>query len=429
MAGGTDPDDVRVYWPDEPRRVLEVARLELARVRVEGEASLKQVARRVTELAARTLRVERAGVWVFLDDRSALRCYDLFERSKNEHSEGAVLYARDFPTYFRAMEQRRDIPADLAVTDPLTQEFRENYLVPLGIVSLLDAPIYREGRVMGVVCHEQVGTPRRWSSEERDFAASVADICALKLETALRQEAEAALQLNQAYLVEHEKMEALGRLAARTAHDFRNLITVLLANADSILRHPAASPEIHAHARVIGDTAERGATLAKELLSYGSRAPQASRVIDVAGVIEGIAEILRSAVGARHRIRIQHAGSVGQALIDPTQLERVMLNLVLNARDAMPEGGEIQIDLDHARSEGYVALRVRDSGVGMDAETQAQMFEPFFSTKEGRGSGLGLAIVQQIVNRSGGYIRVDSAVGQGTSISVYLPRVAGEGRA
>jgi len=412
-----------IPWPEEPHRVFEEARLELARLTVEGhDASRRDLAQRVTELAANTLAVERVGLWVLSDDRTVLRCYDLFERSKSEHSEGAVLRMQDFPTYFQALETRREIPADLAPTDPLTQELGEAYLVPLGIVSVLNAPIFYEGRVKGVICHEQVGSPRRWAPEERDFATAVADTIALKLESALRQKAEAALQAHQAQLAEHEKMQALGRLAAGIAHDFKNLLHGVLGHA-TLIRETAGIPfQLREDATTICQIAERGVELVRDLWDFGGTSRRATSIVNVAAVLSRMTDVLRASVGPLHTVALHCADDVGRVLIDPTQFERLVLNLVVNARDALPEGGPIDVWL--SSQSGDVVLEVRDRGVGMDATTQAHLFEPFFSTKPGKGTGLGLAIVKQIVDRCGGTIRVESTAGNGTTVYVHLPRAA-----
>lgn len=415
----------KLHWPQEPHRPFEEARLELARLRVQGEQSLPEIARQVTELSARTLRVDRVGVWALVSDNTCLRCYDLYEVAKDQHSQGAMLNAQDFPTYFSALQHRRDIPADLAETDPLTQELGEAYLKPLGIVSLLDAPVYRGGQVIGVICHEQVTTPRRWSAEERDFATAVADICALSIETARRQDAESAVQVHQAYLAEREKDEALGRLAAGVAHDFKNLLGGIIGHAELILYTEGISAETRASASVIAEVGRRGVELVRNLTEYGKRSPQSTRVTNVADTLTRLAGVLQAAVGSSHTIELTCA-STGCVLIDPCQLERVMLNLVINAREAMPAGGKIQVRLSHSMPGAYAVIEVRDSGVGMDALTRARIFEPFFTTKQGQGgTGLGLAIVHQIVTRCGGFIRVDSEVGKGTTFRVYLPQVAG----
>ena len=415
---------------DERRRAFESARLRLARLRVAGGASLFEIFRDATELAARTLQVDRVGIWLFVERRRAIRCYHLYERAGEQHSEGAMLRAEDFPAYFGALEERRALAADEARRDPLTQELRDAYLEPLGIHAMLDAPLYREGEVIGVVCHES-RAPRRWSAEDREFAASVADRVALQFEEAARQDAEALAEAQEAHLAELHKMEALGRLAAGVAHDFNNVLLVVLSCAHEIAADPAATPPIAATAAEISEAAERGSELARELLSFGRDEPRATRVVDVAEVAEALAPMLRKALGASHELALRCAPGTGRVLIDRAQLERVLLNLVLNARDAMPDGGTVAVDLSESPIDGgplHVLVEVSDTGVGMDAATRARVFEPFFTTKpRGEGAGIGMAVVYRVVERAGGFVHVESEPGRGTRIRVVLPRVAAPG--
>jgi signal transduction histidine kinase len=416
---------------DEERRAFERARLRLARLRVAGGASLAGTFRDATELSARTLRVDRVGIWLFVDGRRGIRCYHLYERASNQHSEGAMLRAEDFPAYFAALEERRAIAADDARGDPLTKELREAYLEPLGIHAMLDAPLYREGEVIGVVCHESL-RPRRWTAEDREFAASVADRVALQFEEAARKDAEALAEAQEAHLAELHKMEALGRLAAGVAHDFKNVLTVVLGCAYEIAHDAAATPQIAAAAGEISQAAERGSALARELLAFGRGEGHATRVVDVAEVVEALAPMLRKALGAGYELEIRSAPATGRVLIDRAQLERVVLNLALNARDAMRGGGSVGIAVREAPIDGgpglHVVIEVSDTGIGMDAATRARLFEPFFTTKDpGEGTGIGMSVVYQIVERAGGFVHVESEPGRGTRIRVVLPRVAAPG--
>ena len=420
---------------DERRSAYESARLRLARLRVQGGASLHTVFREATTLAARTLDVERVSIWLFVDDRAAIRCFELYERTHDAHGEGASVRRADFPCYFRALEERRVIVADDARNHPATRELKESYLEPLGITSMLDAPLYRDGAVIGVVCHEHIGPPRSWTAEDVDFAGSVADSVALQFEGAARQDAEAALHAHEAYVAEVRTMEALGRLCAGVAHDFRNLLTVVLGHTGLIAHDASASPSVRAEAERIRSAAERGVQLTRELSSFGRSPDNAPPSVVRAGeVVEGFADILRGAAGRRHALELAACSREGQVLINPRQLERVLLNLVVNAREALPDGGTIDISVrDHqVKGEGdepaghYVVIDVVDRGTGMDATTRARLFEPFYTTRpEGQGTGLGLSIAYRIVDQAGGFILVDSVPGKGTTMSVYLPRVAG----
>ncbi len=422
--------------PHEIRRsAYESARLRLARLRVHGGASLRAAFRESTRLTAKTLDVDRVSIWLFVDERRAIRCFELYERASDEHSEGASIRREDFPRYFAALEERRIIAAADARADDATSELTELYLIPLDIASMLDAPIYRGGEVIGVVCHEKIATQRAWTQEDADFASSVADAIALQFEGAARKDAEDALHAHEVYVTELQKMEALGRVCAGVAHDFRNLLTVVLGHAGLIENDSATSPAVRAEVERIRLAAERGVALTRELSSFGRDEDRTGRpaIVHLRDVVENFAEILRGAVGRMHPIVIAHAGGDGRVLVSPAQVERVLLNLALNARDAMPAGGTITIRTyekkvaDGGEHPGpYVVLDVVDTGAGMDETTRARVFEPFFTTKpEGRGTGLGLSIVYRIVDHTGGFMHVESAPGQGTTMSMYLPRVAG----
>jgi signal transduction histidine kinase len=408
-------------------REYEAARLQLARLHVDEGASLAEAVRDATEIAAGALEVDRVGVWFFADERRALRCAVLFERDTGQHSSGAMLRVADFPNYFRAVQERREISAAAARVDRVTYELDEAYLQPLGIRSMLDAPIYRGGEVVGVICHER-RVEHDWTDVERDFAAAAADAVARIFEEDAREDAETRLRAHEAYFGDARKMEALGRLAAGIAHDFRNLLTVVIGCADEI-RRSESSPRNTAAAREILETAERGAALVKDLLAFGREEARTPRVLDVAEVVESLASVLRTAVSRTHPIEIAVTRPVGRVLVDRSQLERVLLNLTLNARDAMPRGGTIRIAVREENvvnpRGAYVLIEVADEGVGMDAATRERLFEPFFTTKpSGKGSGIGLAVVYRVVERCGGFLQVDSEPGQGTRMRIYLPRVS-----
>jgi signal transduction histidine kinase len=416
-------------------RAYEAARLRLARMRVAGGAALAGTLREIAATAARTLGVDRVGIWLLIDERRAIRCYQLYDRVRDQHCEGAVLRAADFPAYFAALEERRAIPAADAREDPLTHELGAAYLEPLGIVSLLDAPIYREGLVIGVVCHESAA-PRAWTAQERDFAGSIADRVSTAFEEAARRDAEERARVLEAAALESSKMEALGRLAAGVAHDFRNVLAVIIGFTHELRRPGSELPQrARDAAEEIRKAAQRGVDLARDLVGLGREEAQPTRVIDVGEVVEGMAALLRTALGRDHPAEIRSERPFGRVLADRGQIERVVLNLALNARDALPHGGPVAITVSEAcvRDDGeedaglYTVIEVADQGVGMDAATRERVFEPFFTTKpEGQGTGLGMAIVYRIVERCGGFLHVDSEPGRGTRVRVYLPRVAGE---
>ena len=416
------------------RALYEAARLRLARMRVGGGYTLRAVAQEATQLSARTLLVDRVSIWLGLEEGGPLRCYDLYERASDTHSEGTLLYRHDYPEYFRALDGHRVIRADEARTHVDTRCLLESYLLPLDIVSMLDVPIYRGGNVVGVVCHEVIGCRRAWSQEDADFGTTVADAIALQLEGAARHEAEAQLASNEECLAEVQTMEALGRMTAGVAHDFRNLLTVVLGYANRIQHADGLPASVREDAARLVTAAEHGVALTHELAALGRDGdPVPTEPVSVRDVLGRFLGVLRSAVGGRHEVAFDGGPAAANVVVPPQRLERVVLNLVLNARDATPAGGTIALDVREVtltRDDGptgeYVVIEVRDEGEGMSEETARRAFEPFFTGKPGnKGTGLGLAVVHRLVESAGGFVRLESAPGRGTTMRVCLPKCAG----
>jgi len=251
-----------------------------------------------------------------------------------------------------------------------------------------------------------------------------------------RREHEALLrQLRQA-----QKMEAIGRLAGGVAHDFNNLLTVIQGYGNILKRRLVPRGEcVEEIGELLGAT-ERAAGLTRQLLAFSRSQALKPQVLDVGQHVLGVQKMLDRVIGEDVELAVDLSPETGHVRADPGQLEQVLMNLAVNARDAMPEGGRITIRADALpvgpgdipespglRPGMYVRIRVEDDGTGMDPETARHIFEPFFTTKEeGKGTGLGLATVFGIVRQSRGAIRVRSRLGQGTTIEVFLPQVPGE---
>ncbi|MBS0660143.1 MAG: GAF domain-containing protein [Verrucomicrobia bacterium] len=415
-----------------PTRPADAARLTLSRFRVEDGVPLATVFERVTEESAEVLGVERVGVWLFVEERKALRCVNLFERSRREHSAGTTLQTQEFPAYFEALAQRKTVPAEDARHDARTGGLAEAYLEPLGIAALLDAPISLGGEIVGVLCHEHIGHPREWTTEERDFAGSMADLLALKMKAAELEELRATVQAQTAQLAEARHLSELAETAAGIAHDFNNILGVVLGNAELIRSDSACPPHLAELTQQIVAAGRRGCALAAELTDFARPRRRASRMVRPAEVVAAQRPLLEKAAGERHTLEFELGSGADRVLIDPLQLERVVLNLVVNARDAMPGGGRIRVSVacrlerDEAGQTGhFVVISVADEGCGIAPHLRTRIFTPFFTTKpRGQGTGVGLAVVQQVTRYAGGFVRVESEEGRGSTFRVFLPRAS-----
>jgi two-component system cell cycle sensor histidine kinase/response regulator CckA len=258
------------------------------------------------------------------------------------------------------------------------------------------------------------------------------------VQRALREAEEVAERKRlEAQFLQAQKMEAVGRLAGGVAHDFNNLLTAILGYADLAMSTLSPDAPVYKDIQEIQNAAQRASGLTRQLLAFSRRQIIAPRVIDLNELVLTLDNMLRRLIGEDIELRMLLAQDLGAVKVDPGQVEQVILNLVVNARDAMPRGGKLTIEtgsvtLDddymrvhpEATSGDYVMVAMSDTGVGMTEEVKSHLFEPFFTTKEmGKGTGLGLATVYGIVKQSGGFIYVYSEPGKGTTFKIYLPRV------
>ncbi|HYF54083.1 MAG TPA: putative PEP-binding protein, partial [Salinarimonas sp.] len=262
---------------------------------------------------------------------------------------------------------------------------------------------------------------------ERDRALE-----ALARETAERERTEAMLRQSQ-------KMEAVGQLTGGVAHDFNNLLTVIVANLERLERKLAgAEPDVKRSLSHAMAGAERAAIVTQQLLAFARKQPLESRAVDVNALVEGLAELLRRSLGERVSLETRLAPDPWPTRIDANQMENALVNLAVNARDAMPDGGRLTVTtanlpaaqaaaVDGLPPGDHVVVEVADTGHGMTPEVLEHAFEPFFTTKPvGEGTGLGLSQVYGFVTQSNGRVLIDSAPGRGTVIRLYLPRLSGE---
>jgi PAS domain S-box-containing protein len=261
--------------------------------------------------------------------------------------------------------------------------------------------------------------------------AGTRSVCSMLTDVTEQRKMEAQLRQSQ-------RLEAVGQMTGGIAHDFNNLLTVILGNAELLEEGLAHDPQLRQLADMSVRAAERGADLSHRLLAFSRRQSLDPKAVEVAELIQGIEGLLRRAVGGNVEIRTAFEDNLWRAMIDAPQLESALLNLSVNARDAMPDGGSLTIEAANVTwSEGgiadragaepgeYVMVAVSDTGAGMDEHTKLHAFDPFFTTKEvGRGSGLGLSMIYGFVKQSKGYVQIYSELGHGTTIKLYLPRAA-----
>jgi signal transduction histidine kinase/ActR/RegA family two-component response regulator len=313
-------------------------------------------------------------------------------------------------------------------------------LLSSGVDVYMVVPMIAAGELIGSVSFG--GDQAHFPEEQVSIAREVATQLAIALGQARLVEklksSYAELQQAQAQLAQSQKIEAIGQLAGGIAHDFNNLLTVIGGRSSLLLMRMRPDDPGRKDVDLIQSTTQRAADLTRQLLAFSRKQVLEPKPINLKALVAGVTPILRRLIGEHIEIVIVSTDDAGRVMADPGQIEQVIVNLVVNARDAMPEGGTLTIetsthtvpdagrrgpDRDAPPGE-YVTLRIRDTGSGMDPATMARIFEPFFTTKEpGKGTGLGLSTVHGIVHQSGGHLALDSAVGRGTTFTIYLPRV------
>ncbi len=326
-----------------------------------------------------------------------------------------------------------------------------------GIVSIIDVIIKgTDERPYGIL---EIDNNRQHDYDQHDinFLTGFANVLAEAVSTASREAAlqvavdtmkalvedkdrllheknAADLQLRQA-----QKMEAVGQLSGGVAHDLNNILTVITGTIEILAEAVADRPQLVAIAKMIDEAADRGADLTQRLLAFARKQPLQPREVDVNSLAIEASNLLRPTLGEQVEVQIMLSGDTARALIDPSQLTNAILNLALNARDAMPDGGKLTIETSNVILDDsyagihsevtagpYVLIAVTDSGHGIPAGILENVFEPFFTTKDvGKGSGLGLSMVYGFVKQSNGHIKICSEAGLGTTVRIYLPQAIG----
>lgn len=425
---------------EERSRRQRAAVVQLATDEAIFNGELPQALRRVAEVVSAAIEVERVSIWVMSENDTQLQCQTLYQATPGTHSAGMTLLAVEFPHYFEAMRAESRISASDVQNDSRASELVQGYLVPLGITAMLDAGIQFDGRLAGVICLEHIGSKRRWHADEEAFASNAAAIVAQIFSGAKRRQAEEEREKLREQLLQIQKMESIGRLAGGVAHDFNNMLGVILGHAELALEKAVAGEPLYADLTQIYRAAKHSADTTRQLLAFARKQTIVPRMLDLNEAIGGALQMLRRLVNEDIELAWFPGDNLGPVKMDPAQVDQILTNLVVNARDAIGDTGRITIEtgtadfdedycVDHSGflPGRYVLLAVSDDGCGMDPETLSHLFEPFFTTKAmDKGIGLGMATVYGIVSQNNGFINVYSEPARGTTFKIYLSRQEGE---
>ncbi|HPQ69351.1 MAG TPA: CHASE domain-containing protein [bacterium] len=401
---------------------------------------IETLAAELTEQAAKAAEVNRLAVWLFNPEGTQLTCLDMYNAATGRHEVGELMEREMCADRIISLGGSQFADVYDASTDERTASCYEDYLKPQGVASVLVAVIRAGDRNQGMLCLESVGTKRRWLADEITFACQLADQLAIAILADQRKRSEREQARLQDQLQQAMKMEAIGRLAGGVAHDFNNILTGISGYAEIVQSSLRWDDPIQADVEEIRNAAERAAGLITQLLAFSRRQIIDPKVIRPNEVLQNSQKMLRRIIGEDVDFVFKPTDNLWSIKVDAGQLDQILVNLAVNARDAMPSGGKLTIetqnvviDEEYCRAHpglmagNFIMLAVGDNGVGMNEETMQHIFEPFYSTKaKGKGTGLGLATVYGILRQNQGLVNVYSELGVGTTFKIYFPAIMEE---
>ncbi|VVS98696.1 Diguanylate cyclase [Sphingomonas sp. EC-HK361] len=432
------------------RRLAAIVALNDA-LRQPGDAA--DLAYAASEILGRTLEVSRAG-YGLIDRATETILIDRDWRAPGVISIAGTLHFRDYGTYIDDLKRGETVAVTNADSDPRTRDTADA-LKAITAHSFINMPVTEQGGFVALIFVNHA-VPRTWTDDEvafmRELAERTRDATERRrveqelatLNASLEQQVEERtrdLLIAEEHLRQAQKMEAVGQLTGGLAHDFNNLLTGISGAIEmmQVRIGQGRIAELDKYVTAAQGATRRAAALTHRLLAFSRRQTLDPRPTDVNRLIAGMEDMIRRTVGPGIEVEVVGAAGAWGAMVDPNQLENALLNLCINARDAMPDGGRITIEtankwLDERTGRErdlepgqYLSLCVTDTGTGMTPEVQARAFDPFYTTKPlGEGTGLGLSMIYGFARQSGGQVRIYTEIGEGTTLCIYLPRHYGE---
>ena len=391
---------------------------------------LEEAFRKATEITANTLDVDQVSIWLYNEERSSIRCEDLYSAGEG-HFSGLELRREDYPDYFNALDLGRSMIIDDARNHAVTSIFNDNHLIPNDIYSILDIPIYYQGDVVGVVCHEQKGSVRHWETYEQDFATAIAGNVSLSLEIDKRRITEKHLELarKEAEAASQAKSEFL----AVMSHEIRTPMNGVTGMASLLLDTPL-DQEQHHYVEIIHDSAEALITIINDILDFSRLEAHKLELeesdFNLQTLASGVIELFKSHSDAKNYKLVQNysPGVNGIYKGDPGRIRQILMNLLGNAVK-FTDRGQININIgitDSQTAKRMVRFEIEDTGIGISHDRIDNLFDSFVQadasvTRKYGGSGLGLAICKGLVKTMQGHIGVESQQGKGSLFWFEIP--------